>query len=149
MGGTKMNRLWVSATIVLMCSGALGSGKTDDHPAANPLSQINFAVDEDVKCFSYAVETGDPDHGPSTMILKAKPHCAYPWHYHTAQEQLMVVRGEVLTEMENAPAAKLGPGGFAFMLSKQKHKFGCEADEECLMFVTFDRAYDIFWGAPR
>jgi hypothetical protein len=25
------------------------------------------------------------------------------------------------------------------------HQFTCQ-DAQCLMFVTFDRAYDIFWG---
>jgi len=31
------------------------------------------------------------------------------------------------------------------MASKQVHWFSCTAKEECLMFVTFDRAYDIVW----
>jgi hypothetical protein len=39
----------------------------------------------------------------------------------------------------------LGPGGFAMMPSKAKHQFSCQSKTACVMFVTFDRTYDIFW----
>ena len=79
------------------------------------------------------------------MILKAPPQCLVPWHFHTAREELMVVRGSLLTEMEGAPAATLGPGGYGTMAGRQKHQFSCTSDSECIVFVTFDRVYDIFW----
>jgi quercetin dioxygenase-like cupin family protein len=91
------------------------------------------------------VETGDPAKGPSTIILKAPPNCRVPWHYHTAEEQLIVVRGSVQTEMEGMPARPLGPGGFAAMPGKAKHQFSCQSKTPCVMFVGFDRTYDIFW----
>jgi hypothetical protein len=50
--------------------------------------------------------------------------------------------------MEGMKDAVLGPGGFAMMPSKASHWFTCTAKEECLMFVTFDRAYDIVWIKP-
>jgi hypothetical protein len=34
------------------------------------------------------------------------------------------------------------------MPSKAPHWFTCTAKGECLMFVTFDRAYDIVWIKP-
>jgi len=118
-------------------------------PVANDFSKVRFLQDEDVKCLLSAAETGDPDAGPSTFILQAPPKCVVRWHSHTAQEQLMVVRGEVLTEMEGMHPVALGPGGFASMLSRQKHQFTCGAKQECIMFVTFDRKYDIFWESPK
>jgi len=123
--------------------------QTAQHAVANEYSKLKFVQDEDVKCLLNATETGDPDTGPSTIILKAPPKCVVPWHSHTAQEQLMVVRGEVVTEMEGMHPATLGPGGFASMLSRQKHQFSCGAKEECILFVTFDRKYDIFWESPK
>jgi quercetin dioxygenase-like cupin family protein len=77
--------------------------------------------------------------------MKAKPNCVVPPHYHTAEEQLIIVKGNVSTGMEGMKDTVLGPGGFAMMPSKQPHWFTCTAKEECLMFVTFDRAYDIVW----
>jgi hypothetical protein len=47
--------------------------------------------------------------------------------------------------MQGMQDTVLGPGGFAMMPSKQPHWFTCTAKEECLMFVSFDRPYDIVW----
>jgi hypothetical protein len=32
------------------------------------------------------------------------------------------------------------------MGSRMPHQFTCQGKAACLMFVSFDRAYDIFWG---
>jgi quercetin dioxygenase-like cupin family protein len=112
---------------------------------ARPLSEVKFPQDDEPKCLQFALENGDLKSGPSTAIMKAAPDCVVPPHYHSAEEQLFIVRGEVLTGMEGMPETVLGPGGFAMMASKQVHWFTCTAKEECLMFVTFDRAYDLVW----
>jgi quercetin dioxygenase-like cupin family protein len=114
--------------------------------AIKPLSSVRFAPDTDVKCLSSAVETGDPASGRSTLILKASAGCVVPWHFHTAEEQLIIVSGTVLAEMIHHPSARLGPGGFAVMGGRMPHQFTCQGKSACLMFVTFDRAYDIYWG---
>jgi quercetin dioxygenase-like cupin family protein len=111
-----------------------------------PLSSVQFSADDDVKCLSDALETGNPDTGPSTVLLKATRGCEVPWHYHTAVEQLIVIRGTVSTEMSGHPATLLLAGGFAVMASQVPHRFVCQGKIECLMIVTFDRKYDIFWG---
>ncbi len=90
-----------------------------------------------------------PGDGPDCpAIMKAAPKCVVPPHYHTAEEQLIIVKGYVSTGMEGMKDIVLGPGGFAMMPSKAPHWFTCTAKEECLMFVTFDRAYDIVWLKP-
>jgi len=102
--------------------------------------------DDDVKCLSSALEAGDPKTGPSTWVLKAPNGCVVPWHSHAAQEQLIVVGGRVLAEMPDRMPAQLGPGGFAMMGSHMPHQFTCRSKLGCLMFITFDGAYDIKWG---
>jgi anti-sigma factor ChrR (cupin superfamily) len=97
-------------------------------------------------CLQAAIETGDPKSGRSTLILKASPGCVVPWHYHTAEEQLMIIRGSVVAEMTDHRPTRLGPGGFAVMAGRMAHQFTCQAKSGCLMIVAFDRAYDIFWG---
>ena len=111
-----------------------------------PLDAAPFEADPDVPCLSSALETGDLQTGPSTLILKAPPGCVVPWHSHTAEEQLIVVRGSVLAEMTGHPLTRLGPGGFAVMGSHMAHQFTCKGNAPCVMFVTFDGAYDIKWG---
>ena len=119
--------------------------QTSKQGIVKPLSAVKFERDADVQCLRSAAENGDPDKGPSTYILQAPAKCAVPWHYHTAEEQLIVIRGAVLTEMEGMSRTLLGPGGFAMMPSKKIHRFSCSSNGECLIVVTFDRPYDIFW----
>jgi quercetin dioxygenase-like cupin family protein len=131
--------------ILLLGVASLSPAQTKNHGVVRPLSDVKFTPDDDVKCLASVVEAGDPAKGPSTIILKAPPNCLVPWHYHTAEEQLIVTEGSVRTEMEGMSAGALGPGGFAIMASKAKHQFSCQSKTPCVMFVTFDRTYDIFW----
>jgi quercetin dioxygenase-like cupin family protein len=114
--------------------------------AIRPLSSVKFSQDQDVNCLSSAVETGDPATGRSTLVLQASPGCVVPWHFHTAEEQLIVINGSVLAEMTDHRPTRLGPGGFAIMGSRMPHQFTCQGKSACLMIVAFDRAYDIYWG---
>ena len=111
-----------------------------------PLSSVKFSVDNDVKCLLSAVETGDPTTSRSTLILKASSGCVVPWHYHTAEEQLIVISGTVLAEMADQQPTRLGPGGFAVMGGRMPHQFTCQSQVACLMIIAFDRPYDIYWG---
>src|SRR5579872_3482783 len=69
------------------------------------LESTHFEQDGDVKCLTSALETGDASKGPSTFILKAPPGCVVPWHFHTAQEQAIIISGEVRMEMDGHAAA--------------------------------------------
>ncbi len=110
-----------------------------------PFKSVQFAPDQDVACLAAALETGNPTAGPSTWILKAPAGCVVPWHSHTAEEQLIIVTGSVSGEMRGQPPTRLDPGGFAMMPSHMAHKFTCQGPDACVMFVTFDRTYDIKW----
>jgi hypothetical protein len=139
-----------------------GQGQNSQHGIVTPLASANLVFDGEPACLKVARENGDPDTGPSTFLLEAPSGCVVPAHYHTAEEQLMVVRGDVLTGMDGMtgatlgpdgiavmPAkATLGPGGFAMMPSRAMHWFTCKSKDTCLMFVTFDRKYDIVWAKP-
>ena len=134
--------------ILLLAAGASsrGRGQNSQHGVVTPLVSANLVFDGEPACLKVARENGDPDIGPSTFLLEAPSGCVVPAHYHTAEEQLMVVRGDVLTGMDGMAEATLGPGGFAMMPSKAVHWFTCKSKETCLMFVTFDRTYDIVWA---
>jgi quercetin dioxygenase-like cupin family protein len=125
-----------------------GEGQAAPHGVVIPLASANLVADGKPDCLKVARENGDPDKGASTFLLEAAPGCVVPPHYHTAEEQLIVVRGDVLTGMDGMAEATLGPGGFAMMPSKAMHWFTCQSKGTCLMFVTFDRTYDIVWAQP-
>jgi quercetin dioxygenase-like cupin family protein len=148
----KMILCLAPLAILLVAVGASsreqGQGQTSQHGIVTPLASASLVFDGEPACLKVARENGDPDKGPSTFLLEAPSGCVVPAHYHTAEEQLMVVQGDVLTGMDGMAEARLGPGGFAMMPSKAMHWFTCKSKETCLMFVTFDRMYDIVWAKP-
>jgi len=158
LGTTKMWIGFAALVILLAAMGATlrgrghtrgpGEGQAAPHGVVIPLRSANLVADGKPDCLKVARENGDPDKGASTFLLAAPPGCVVPPHYHTAEEQLIVVRGNVLTGMDGMAEAKLGPGGFAMMPSKAMHWFTCQSKTTCLMFVTFDRTYDIVWAQP-
>src|ERR1700690_1726021 len=118
------NRFMVNCRLVILLAAVAGlaCAQTNSHGVVRSLSAVKFEQDDDVKCLASAVESGDPAKGASTIILKAPPGCVIPWHYHTAEEQLIVIQGKVPTEMEGMPKQVLEPGGFAMMPGKAKHR---------------------------
>ena len=64
----------------------------------------------------------------------------------SAPYNVIVISGAVLAEMTDHQPTRLGPGGFAMMAGHMAHQFTCQSKFACLMIVTFDRAYDIYWG---
>jgi len=147
----KMFLGFAPLVILLVAVGASsrGQGQISPRGIVAPLASANLVFDGEPACLKVARENGDPDKGASTFLLEAPSRCVVPAHYHTAEEQLMVVRGDVLTGMDGMAEATLGPGGFAMMPSKAMHSFTCKSKEPCLMFVTFDRTYDIVWAKPQ
>jgi quercetin dioxygenase-like cupin family protein len=149
------NGMKATMVAIVLCLGAgfaatmigrsVGRAQEAKHGMVKPLADVKFDPDDDVKCLRGVVENGNPDTGPSTFLLKAGANCVVAPHYHTAEEQLIVVSGDVLTGMHGMKETMLGGGGFAMMPGKETHWFTCTSKDGCLMFVTFDRKYDIVW----
>jgi quercetin dioxygenase-like cupin family protein len=145
MQGKRNASGWIGCVALVFSLALTCAAQGPKTGVVRPLTEVKFPPDDEPKCLQFSLENGDLKTGPSTAIMKASPNCVVAPHYHTAEEQLIIVRGEVATGMEGMGETVLGPGGFALMPSKQVHWFTCTAKEECLMFVTFDRAYDIVW----
>ena len=148
-GRTLLGVVALMALLVTVAASSRGQEQSSKRGIVTPLASANLVFDGEPACLKVARENGDPDKGASTFLLEAPSGCVVPAHYHTAEEQLMVVRGEVLTGMDGMAEATLGPGSFAMMPSKAMHWFSCQSKPPCLMFVTFDRKYDIVWAKPQ
>src|SRR5437879_11676602 len=119
---TKMLLGCAPLLILLAAVGASsrGHGQISPRGIVTPLSSAKLVFDGEPACLKVARENGDPDKGASTFLLEAPSGCVVPAHYHSAEEQLMVIRGDVLTGMDGMAEATLGPGGFAMMPSKAR-----------------------------
>jgi len=143
-----MNKIVLLGTLAALLTvgrSADSAGEAAAHQGVTPLKEARFVQDEDVKCLQGALENGNPETGPSTFLLKAPAGCRVAAHYHTAEEQLIVISGNIATGMQGMRNVTLTAGGVAVMPGKAVHWFSCAGKEPCLMVVTFDQKYDIVW----
>jgi quercetin dioxygenase-like cupin family protein len=95
------------------------------------------------ECAPGAVLSGDPSKGSSILLGKLSSGCTIPWHWHSPNENLMLVSGQATIEMKDGKKFTLRPGGFAMMASRHIHQFRCERD--CMLYVYSDAIFDIHY----
>ena len=81
--------------------------------------------------------------GASVLLLKLKTGCVVPWHWHTANENLMMVSGKGKAEMKSGGAHTMAMGDYLYLAGKQVHHFTCVSS--CLVFDVIDGAFDIHY----
>ena len=114
-----------------------------DAPGRN-VADMKFAgVPGMPTCATASVQNGDPSKGASILLAKLEAGCLVPWHWHTPNENLMLVSGSGRAEMKGGKAFVLKPGGFAQMPSKHAHQFSCTS--VCMLYVYSDAAFDMHY----
>lgn len=94
-------------------------------------------------CASAAILRGDPRSGPAWVLLKLASGCRVPWHWHTANETLLVISGRGTLAMKDGPPLQLVPGAYASLPSHHLHQASCS--RACLFFNGADDAFDIHY----
>ena len=94
-------------------------------------------------CASAAILRGNPRWGPAWVLLKLASGCRVPWHWHTANETLLVISGRGAVEMKDGPPLKFVPGAFSSLPSHHMHQATCF--RTCLLFNSADAAFDIHY----
>lgn len=131
--------LILSLTSFARAQGAAGQA------AGMNMAEMKFApVPNMPTCSTGSVQSGDPTKGPSIILAKAAPGCSIPWHWHTPNENLMMVSGEGHLEMKDGKPLALRAGGFAMMPSRHVHQFRC-GHRPCALYIYSDAAYDIHY----
>jgi quercetin dioxygenase-like cupin family protein len=139
-------RLWIALLAVASVAawpvaGAPGADQVVTNNAAT-MKFVNFPGFP--TCATGAVESGDPEHGPSVVIyMKAAAGCTVPWHWHTPNEHVMMVSGVGKLEMKDAKPVVLRAGGYALLPSHHVHQFSCAGP--CTAFVSADGIFDIHY----
>jgi len=142
-----MNSQRFANTLIGLCLAlSLTSAFAQDNSkaAGQNVSEMKFGAFPGMPtCSSGAVVSGDPAKGPSIILAKMKPGCAFPWHWHTPSEHLMVVSGAIRLEMKDAAPKTLGAGGFAVMPAHHVHNARCA--KACLLYIYSDAAFDMHY----
>jgi len=95
-------------------------------------------------CMTLSVQEGDPAKTAVVVLAKFKPGCSVPWHWHSANERLLIVSGSGKAEMKGeANATSLKPGDYIYMPAKNSHRFTAVTNVE--LFLLSDGAFDIHY----
>jgi quercetin dioxygenase-like cupin family protein len=94
-------------------------------------------------CMTLSVLHGDPSKGPSAILLKFKPGCSIPWHWHTANETLVMVSGTANAQMKDGKPMAMKAGDFLYLPAKGIHRF--TAQSAVLLYDLPDGAFDIHY----
>jgi quercetin dioxygenase-like cupin family protein len=96
------------------------------------------------KCMTLAIQEGDPAKGPLIVLAKFTPGCTVAWHYHSANERLLIVSGTGKGEMRDvSKPLTLKPGDYLLLPAKGIHQFTAMTKVE--LFLLSDGAFDIHY----
>jgi quercetin dioxygenase-like cupin family protein len=108
-------------------------------PAPTQFDKVPGAPD----CFTASAQDGDPGKGPSVLVLRGTAGCTVPWHWHSPNEQLMMIGGSGRFQMKGDKPVLLRAGGYALTPSKHVHQFSCAG--ACMFFLRSDGPFDIHY----
>jgi hypothetical protein len=77
------------------------------------------------------------------MAIRFAPGCSVPWHWHSANEQIIVVDGTTKFQMKNDQPHNVANGGYVYGPAKHPHQASCAAG--CTAYLTSDGPFDIHY----
>src|SRR5574342_696635 len=86
---------------------------TDKMVALDPQTLEFTTVPNMPACATAAIVRGNPRSGPAWVLLKLASGCRVPWHWHTANESLVVISGRGTLAMKDGPPLRFAPGAYA------------------------------------
>ncbi len=123
------------------------AGAADTATTASPQA-LKFAPVPDLPaCATAAILRGDPRSGPAWVLLKLESGCRVPWHWHTANEALVVISGRGTLSMKDGAPLQFAPGAYASLPSHHVHQASCS--RSCLLFNEADAAFDIHYVSSK
>ena len=149
---TRSNRM--RALLVLLAAvGAMADAvpthakDPDEMITLNPQTLKYIAIPNMPTCATAAILRGNPRSGPAWVLLRLVSGCQVPWHWHTANETLLVVSGRGSVVAKEGTPLQFSPGAFAYLPSHHAHHASCA--HTCLLFNTADAAFDIHYVGPN
>jgi mannose-6-phosphate isomerase-like protein (cupin superfamily) len=144
---TQSNRM---CTLIMLVALAAVGGSVPTHAedteqvvTVNPQTLKFTEVPDMPACASAAILRGNPRYGPAWVLLKLASGCQVPWHWHSANETLVVISGRGALSMKDGPPLQFAPGAYASLPSHHQHHANCT--RTCLLFNGADAAFDIHY----
>ncbi len=158
----KAMTIGAGAGLFSFISKSLSAQASRQHgTSADPSRQPMNVKFQDVKWDRIVPEMGEGS--PRISILRVDPRTQatqlmiwtprnfhVPRHWHSANETHTIVNGTFILECDGR-REELGPGSFNYIPARMIHQAWTKPDEDALLFITVDSAWDIHWvdGPPQ
>jgi quercetin dioxygenase-like cupin family protein len=144
----RLNRICV---LLIMLAAAAAVGEPVPSHAADTdkvivlsAQKLKFTSIPDMPgCASAAILRGNPRWGAAWVLLKLDSGCRVPLHWHTPNEDLVVISGQGTLSMKDGPSLQFAPGAYTSLPSHHMHQASCT--RSCLFFNSADGAFDIHY----
>ena len=133
----------LGAVVVVGDSVPTHAEDTEKMITLNPQTLKFTPIPDMPACASAAILRGDPRSGPAWVLLKLASGCRVPWHWHKANETLVVISGRGTLAMKDGPPLQFVPGAYASLPAHHVHRATCS--NACLLFNGADAAFDIHY----
>jgi mannose-6-phosphate isomerase-like protein (cupin superfamily) len=137
------------AALLLMLGTAAAVGRAvpiqaeEQMVTLNPQTLKYIAIPNMPACATAAILRGNPRWGPAWVLLRLASGCRVPWHWHTANETLLVISGRGSVTAKDGRPLQFTPGAFASLPNHHAHQASCA--RTCVLFNTADAAFDIHY----
>ena len=95
------------------------------------------------ECTRFDVLRGDMAASSSTMMVRMDSGCVVPYQWHSPNEELIMLRGEIEAQFLGGNVLNLANGAYLLIPTGKPHRFRCSSQEACVMFIAADTAFDI------
>jgi quercetin dioxygenase-like cupin family protein len=140
-------RTWLVRSIavaaIAVCAPVSAQESTEQMKVVNPQKAKFITIPDMPSCATAAILRGNPRSGPAWVLLKLASGCQVPWHWHTANEDMLVINGQGTIDMQDGPPLQFVPGAYAALPSHHTHHATCT--RACLLFSIADAAFDIHY----
>ena len=89
----------------------------------------------------------DAASGATELLARYPSGYVVPWHWHTANERLVVLEGRFRIE-SSEHQVELGQGGFVFQPGRNVHQVSCVSGP-CMYYAHWDGPWDINYVEPE
>ena len=139
---------WIRALIIVLGAAAAAAQSAPTHAedtgqmtGVNPQTLKFTPIPGLPSCASGATLRGNPRWGPAWVLLKLASGCRVPAHWHTANEDLVIISGRGTLAMKDGPPLQFAPGAYASLPPHHVHQASCT--RACLLLSIADAAFDI------
>lgn len=110
----------------------------------NHFSEAKFATVPGLpECTKMVGLHGDPSKGPSTLMVRMDGGCAATYHWHSANEEMIILQGTAKAQIDGQGIYVLKTGSYMVLPAKTKHRFKCISKKPCILSDGADAPFDV------